>query len=218
MAALVFDLDGTLVDSAPELHKAANAFLAEKGLPVQTLDAVKSFVGNGAVKLTERLLAAAGQPAEGAALDAQAKRFVEIYAALPPGDTVTYPGVPQELARLAGQGHRMGICTNKPAGPTRAILDALGLAKYFGAVVGGDSLDVQKPDRRMMIEVADRLGSKTALLVGDSEVDAATALAANVPFILFTEGYRKRPAAEIPHDAVFARWADFPDTLRRVYL
>ncbi len=216
--AVIFDLDGTLIDSAPELHKAANALLAEEGLAPQSREQVTSFVGEGARVLTQRVMQAAGQSPDDAALDALTQRLVAHYAALPAGASALYPGVAAELARLAGLGHLMGLCTNKPLAPTQAILSAHGLGHRFGAVVGGDSLGVRKPDPAPLLEAAARLGSDRAVMVGDSEIDAETAERAGAPFILFTRGYRKGPAAAIPHDAAFDDWARFGDALRRVYI
>ncbi|MDT8344365.1 MAG: phosphoglycolate phosphatase [Thermohalobaculum sp.] len=190
--AVVFDLDGTLVDSAPDIHAAANVMLAALGRAPLDLGRVTSFVGNGVAKLVERCLDATG--GADAALGAHAFGiFREAYHAAPASLTRPYPGVEAALDALAGAGCRLGLCTNKPEGPTRQVLDALGLARHFGAVVGGDTLAVMKPDPAPLRLCLDRLGAGPALYVGDSETDAATARAAGLPFALFTRGYRKSP-------------------------
>jgi len=192
--AVVFDLDGTLVDSAPDIHAAANVMLAALGRAPLDLSQVTSFVGNGVAKLVERCLAATGGADE--ALGARAFGiFREAYHAAPAVLTRPYPGVEGALDALAGAGCALGLCTNKPEGPTRQVLEGLGLARHFGAVVGGDTLAVMKPDPAPLELCLERLGAAPAdgLYVGDSETDAATARAAGLPFALFTRGYRKSP-------------------------
>jgi len=132
------------------------------------------------------------------------------------GLTVPYRGVPAALEVLAAAGHALGVCTNKPAEPARAVLAHVGLLDRFAVVVGGDSLPVTKPDPAPLRAALDALPPGEALFVGDSEVDAATAKAAGVPFLLFAEGYRKEPVAELPHAAAFDRWDDLPRLVARV--
>lgn len=192
--AVVFDLDGTLVDSAPDLHAAANVMLAELGRSRLDLSQVTSFVGNGVAKLVERCLAATGGFDE--AVNARAFAvFREAYHAAPAALTRPFPGVIDALDALAGAGYALGVCTNKPEGPTFQVLEALGLASRFAAVVGGDTLPVMKPDPAPLLLCVERLaaGTERALYVGDSETDATTAHAAGLPFALFTRGYRKSP-------------------------
>ncbi len=201
--AVVFDLDGTLVDSAPDLHAAALATLAEAGLPPITQAQTRSFIGNGVPKFVERMMAAHGlapDPDRHAALVAA---FLRHYAREPALRTTLYPGVAAALDRIEASGAVMGLCTNKPEGPARDVLAALDLAGRFPVVVGGDTLAVKKPDPAPLRHVIDALGARDVLYVGDSEVDAQTAVAAGVPFALYTQGYRKSPVAEIAHDIAF---------------
>lgn len=205
-AALIFDLDGTLIDSAPDIHAAANRILSAEGLAPQPFLQVKSFIGRGVPHLVDRLLEAAGA-SEPVRATRMVARFVEDYET---AVTLThpYPGVIGALQALSS--HRMGICTNKPLSPTRAVLRHLGMDGFFPVVIGGDSLPVKKPDPAPVLATVEALGGGPALYIGDSEADAEAAARAGLPFLLYTEGYRKAPVADLPHAASFADWADLP--------
>ncbi|WP_193370657.1 phosphoglycolate phosphatase [Pelagibius marinus] len=211
--AIVFDLDGTLVDSVPDLHAATATFLAERGHAPLDLATVIGFVGNGVPVLLERVLRAVGEAADAESLQAALPRFNEIYGAAPAALSKLYPGVAEALAALAADGHALGVCTNKPEGPARRIIEEMGIAGFIAALTGGDSLAVRKPDPAPLRHTAGLLQAEltSVVYVGDSEVDAATAAAAGVPFVLFTEGYRKSPVAEITHQAIFDDFAVLPD-------
>jgi phosphoglycolate phosphatase len=204
--AIAFDLDGTLVDSIPDLHAAAAATLAAEGRPPLAPETIRGFVGNGLPKLDERVMAASGLPAaEHARIHAA---FSARNAAAPAALTRPYPGVPEALARLRGDGCRLGLCTNKPEAMTRSILAAFGLE--FDAVVCGDSLPVRKPDPLPLLETIRALGGPPALYVGDSEVDAETAERAGLPFLFFRGGYCHLPHARLTFAAAFDAFADLP--------
>ncbi len=209
MAILIFDLDGTLIDSAADIHAAGNAAVTAHGGTAVTLDAARGFVGHGAEVFIARLMPAAGLPADDPALRARVLddflRHYETAVHL----TVLYPGVAAAIGRLA-QDHKLAICTNKPERATRAVLSHFSLAALFAVVVGGDSLPQRKPDPAPLRAARDRAGPGRCLFIGDSEVDAATARAAGVKFVLFTEGYRHTPVADLPHDAAFAAFRDLP--------
>ena len=201
MKAVVFDLDGTLIDSAPDLHAAALAMLAEAGLPPITFAQTRSFIGNGVPTLVARIIAATGAaPVRQGDLVAA---FLRHYNAAPAQLTVLYPGVLDALDRLAAGGHRLGLCTNKPEAATRMILDAFGLTARLQAVVCGDTLPVKKPDPAPLRLAFRQLEAESGLYVGDSEVDSDTAMAVGVPFALYAPGYRKKAVEEIPHRFVF---------------
>lgn len=205
---LVFDLDGTLVDSAPDIRAAVNRMLAGLAMDPLDLATIIGFVGNGMPKLVERVMAAKGiDPGRHGDLT---RVTLDHYAAAPSALTRPYPGIPQALAALEAAGHRLAICTNKPEAPARAILADLGLARHFPVVVGGDSLPVRKPDPAPALACVEALGGGAAAFVGDSEVDAETAAAAGLPFYLFTRGYRKSPIEALPHRAAFSDFADLP--------
>jgi phosphoglycolate phosphatase len=206
---LVFDLDGTLIDSAGDIHAAALATLAAEGLPPVTEAQSRSFIGNGTAVFVERLEQATSGRSEPRRLARMQARFLDIYEDAH-SLTRPYPGVPETLAALRRAGWRLGLCTNKPKAPVRVVLAHLGWADVFDAVVGGDTLPVLKPDPAPLRTVIEALGDGPAVYVGDSEVDALTAQAARVPFALFTLGYRKSPVAQIPHDRAFDDFLDLP--------
>ncbi|MGB0661550.1 MAG: phosphoglycolate phosphatase [Mangrovicoccus sp.] len=203
MSAIVFDLDGTLIDSAPDLHAAGLKMLAAEGLPGVTIDQTRSFIGNGVPKLVERLMGAVDLPTDPERHKAMTESFLRFYNAEPALRTELYPGARAALEALAAQGHKLGLCTNKPEGPARVIVEAFGLDDLLPVIIGGDSLAVKKPDPAPLKAAYEALGAKTGIYVGDSEVDAATAQAFGVPFLFFTEGYRKSPVDQIPHTEKF---------------
>lgn len=206
---VIFDLDGTLIDSAADIHAAGNALLAEEGLPEVTFEQSRSFIGNGAKIYVERLEHAVTGGNDAPRTIRMQARFLSHYEAAHEF-TRPYPGVAEALADLRARGWRLAICTNKPMVPTRAVLGHLGWSEWFAAVIGGDSLPVHKPDPAPLHAAVAALGAGPAVYVGDSEVDAATAVAAAMPFALFTGGYRKAPLAEIPHDRAFDDWSELP--------
>lgn len=209
MRAIVFDLDGTLVDSLPDIAAAANAMLGDLGRTPLDPAVIRGFIGNGVARLVERCLAATGgPPGEADALG----RFRIHYDAAPATRTVPYPGAEAAMAALARAGHPLALCTNKPEAPARAILASFGWQDLFATVVGGDTTPALKPDPAPLFAALDGVGAAPgrALLVGDSETDAATAAAARAPFALFTEGYRKAPVEVIAARFAFARFDDLP--------
>ncbi|MDP3341950.1 phosphoglycolate phosphatase [Frigidibacter sp.] len=208
MATLIFDLDGTLIDSAPDIHAASNTVLVEDGLAPMTLPEVRSFIGRGVPHLVACLLTAAGQDPAGPRHARLVARFTDIYEEAV-GLTVPYPGVVAALEALAAEGHRLGICTNKPLVPAQAVLRHLRLDRFFAVVKGGDSHPLKKPDPAPLLATLAALGGP-ALYIGDSEVDAECAHRAGLTFLLFTEGYRKAPVDSLPHAAAFSDFAELP--------
>lgn len=206
---VVFDLDGTLVDSAAAIRDIANIQMAELGLEPLTLAESRGYIGNGAPTFIERALKArhAHDPA---LFKERLHRFEELYASAPGEANTPFPGVEAAMRALVAQGHRIALCTNKPLAPTLVLLDAHGWRDLFTAIVTGDTLPERKPHPAPLIEAARRAGGGPAVYVGDSEVDAATAEAAGFPLLLYAGGYSKVPLPELVHAAVFADFAQVP--------
>nr|WP_156883553.1 phosphoglycolate phosphatase [Salipiger mucosus] len=214
MQAVVFDLDGTLIDSAPDLHAAANKVLAAEGVPPITFAQARSFIGHGSADLIRKVMLASGlgeDPDEHARL---LEAFMVHYNG-PPALTTPYPGVLDALARLEGSRVTMGLCTNKPGGPTEIALRHFGLERFMRVAAHGDTLEARKPDPAPLHHVFAELGAPGGLYVGDSEVDAETAERAGLPFALYTEGYRKTPVPELYHTYAFDHFDALPDIVAR---
>jgi phosphoglycolate phosphatase len=210
---LVFDLDGTLVDSAPDLRAALNLLLHERGRSPLSLGQVRRMIGDGVPALVTRALTESGIDTAGAA-DAEA-RFLELYEADAVRLTRPYPGVPATLAALRRRGYRTAICTNKPQHATLTVLNGLGLDALFDGVAGGDCFAVKKPDPGHLLGLIHGLGgsAQAAAMVGDNENDAAAAHAAGMPLVLMRYGYARVDPATLGADALLDHFADLPAAL-----
>ncbi|MBM3605236.1 MAG: phosphoglycolate phosphatase [Alphaproteobacteria bacterium] len=209
---IVFDLDGTLIDSAPDIHACVNIVLRQNHVPPLSLQRVRSFIGGGVELLWSRVIAATGiDPVHRPMLIAAFMARYHDATAL----TRVFPGAIEAMGRLADAGHPLGLCTNKPMGPTRTILEHFGLSGMISAVIAGDSLPQRKPDPAPLRAVLDLLGASgpkpAAIYVGDSEFDADCAVAVPVPFLLFTGGYRLKPVDQLPHLAAFQSFEQLPE-------
>lgn len=208
---IVFDLDGTLIDSAPDIHACVNAVLRQHDHPALTLQQVRSFIGGGVDILWQKIIHALSLPAD-SQRDLVASFMVRYHAAT--ALTRLFPGVTDALGVLADRGHPLGICTNKPLVPTRAILDHFGIASMFSCIVGGDSLPEKKPDPAPLRLAFEQLGadprSPQGLYVGDSEFDASCAAAVPVPFLIYSRGYRQTPLEKLTWHAQFDDFAALP--------
>ena len=213
-ALIIFDLDGTLIDSAPDLAAAVNGMLAGFGCAPLSLPEVRGMIGDGVAMLVGRALAARGCAQVDRA--AAARIFMQQYESDLTARTSAYPGVAEALEALRAAAIALAVCTNKPALLTSRILRSLELEDYFVRVIGGDSLPFRKPDPRVLLAILEALGAprEESLLVGDSEVDAATARAAQVPFVLMKHGYHRGAVAEIPCIAALEGFAELPALVR----
>lgn len=194
MRAVVFDLDGTLIDAAPDIAAVLNRLLAAEGFALLTVAEVHGMIGDGAKTLLDRAFAARGGVAEPRHLAA----FIADYEANPVVETRCYPGIVELLAALRAENRQLGICTNKPIGPTRRILGMLGLTQYFSAVIGGDSTPYKKPDPRHLAAVLAEMEVASAIMVGDHHNDLAAAAGLGQDGIFCAWGYG---VAESTHTA-----------------
>ncbi len=206
--AVIFDLDGTLVDTAPDLMRATNHVLNGMGRRALAMEEVRAFVGHGARALLTRGLAATGGMPDAYDVEADYRLFVAFYAANIAHGSAPFPGLVRLLERLKDEGFGLGVCTNKLEGLSVQLLDALDLAKYFGSVVGPDTLGIAKPDPKPFYEAVNRLNldSPRALMVGDSETDILTARNAGVPVIAVPFGYTPRPVVEFGPDRMISHF------------
>jgi phosphoglycolate phosphatase len=212
--SIVFDLDGTLVESAPAIRDVANELMAELDLPKLDLTETRQYVGNGAGRFLECALEARSAYVQDE-FPERLSRFMAHYAKAPPEANKPMPGCEAAMRELAATGHRLAICTNKPMVPTRALINALGWNELISVVIAGDSLPERKPHPAPLLKAMAELKQPFTLYVGDSDVDAATAEAARVPFFLFTEGYRKLPVSELKHAAKFQSFEELPRLVTR---
>ena len=213
MPAVIFDLDGTLCDSAPDLRLTANMLLESLGHQPLSLEVIHSFIGNGVPTLVKRVMKYSGIEFTEQSHVEMTAAFEKLYGENPVAETALYPGVRDALELLKSRGYVMGVCTNKVHKITLQVLEGLKINQYFDAVVGGDSLPTHKPDPAMLHDCIKQLGSEDVWYVGDSEVDSETAVAAGVRFSLFTNGYRRSPVSEIEHTTNFSTFADLSGLL-----
>lgn len=208
---IVFDLDGTLVDSVPDLAGSLDTLMAERGLAPIGVATARRLIGHGIPNLVRRALAERGVEWQDETGAAAVKRFTEIYGARVARETRPYADVETVLERLAAEGWRMAVCTNKMERFARQIVDALALSRFFAVVAGPDTFGVGKPDPRHLTETAAAAGgAQPVLFVGDSEVDIATGKAAGVPVIALTYGYTKTPLDGLGADRLIDAFADLP--------
>lgn len=212
-SCIVFDLDGTLIDSAPDMTRVLNRTLGQFGRPALTEAQVRTMVGDGSANLVRQAFAATGAPLGDEAVEPVLRHYLDSYFDHEEPSQL-YPGVAETLRVLAEQGVRLGLCTNKPERISRKLLGMLDLADLFGAVAGGDTLPVKKPDGRHLSWVVERLGGGRAAMVGDNANDVKAARAVGIPVVAMSYGYPRMPVASLGADLVLDHFADLPAALR----
>ncbi|HEY1796507.1 MAG TPA: phosphoglycolate phosphatase [Stellaceae bacterium] len=215
---LIFDLDGTLVDSVPDLTISLNEVLREHGYPPLSVAEVKPMIGDGVPMLVQRGFAARGGSA-GEAVAAM-PRYTAIYEANATNSSRPFPGVPETLADLRLKGYRTAVCSNKPQRACEIVLAELGIAGLFDGVAGGDRFAVRKPHPGHLLSLIEVLGGDPArsAMIGDSENDAAAGIAAGLPLFLMSYGYARGDIQTLGANRVLATFNELPGALAELGL
>ena len=208
--ALIFDLDGTLVDTAPDLLGATNAVLRAEGRAMIAPASLRHMVGFGARSLIEQAMAATGTPVEVSRLPGLVDLFITHYRAHIADESVAFPGVEATLEQLLARDTRLGVLTNKPQELAELLLRKLKLDRFFSVIYGAGRMSYVKPDARIFHDVVRELGGAPGIMIGDSHTDVATARAANAPVILVSYGYTPEPAHTLGGDLVTDDFAEIP--------
>jgi phosphoglycolate phosphatase len=218
VATIIFDLDGTLVDTAPDLVETLNVVLGREGLPAIAYDEGRLLVGGGARRMIERGFAREGHARSAADLDRMFNDFIAYYADHVADHSRAFPGVADALDTLAARGCRFAVCTNKLEWLSVRLLKALGLADRFVAICGQDTFAVQKPHPDALHRTLQRAGGTIhrAVMVGDSQTDITTARAAGLPIIAVDFGYTEIPVAQLAPDRIISHFNALPDSIADV--
>ena len=217
-ATLVFDLDGTLVDTAPDLVGTLNQMLVERGLPAVSLSSARPLVGGGARRMLEHGFREAGATFNAGAAPEMVERFIDLYLERIARESRPFPGVVEALDRLRGEGARLVVCTNKRTSLAQALLQELALIERFDVVAGPDAVSAHKPHPAHLIE-AIRMGGgdlRRAVMVGDSDADARSAQAAGVPIVLVSYGYTEIPVESLGGNAVIDHFGALGPVVNRL--
>lgn len=217
-ATIVFDLDGTLVDTAPDIVRALNAILEIEGLPYAPLTTVRRMVGRGARVLLERAAATHGVVWPEAKLTRLTEDFVTIYAADIARDSAPFPGVEATLDALRAAGATLSVCTNKRTGLSELLLEAVGLKNRFAAIVGADSVPERKPAAGHYLAAVAAAGGAVgrSVMVGDSAADSRAAQAAGAPVVLVTFGYSEEDVGTLGADVLVSEFIEVGAAVRRL--
>lgn len=212
---LVFDLDGTLVDTAPDLAAATNHLLERFDLPAVDEKEIRHFVGHGALAMIRGALAAHGRSVNEDDMADLFESFLAYYGANIAVKSRPYPGIIAQLDALSAQGARLAVCTNKIELHARMLLDALDMSRHFEALTGRDTLGACKPDPRHLTGTIDLAHGQIerAIMIGDSETDIATAKAALVPVVAVNFGYSVEPVTTFAPDIIISHFDELPAAL-----
>jgi phosphoglycolate phosphatase len=209
---IAFDLDGTLVDTAPDLIAALNYVLDREGLPPLPLKSARNMIGAGARKLIERGLEVDGHAMSSADIDRLMKDFIAYYADHIADASRPFEGLETALDDLEAQGFRFAVCTNKLEWLSKLLLDRLDLSRRFAAICGADTFGVAKPDPTILRETVARAGGNlaSAIMVGDAGPDVGVARRAGIPVIGVEFGYTDVPIAELKPDRLIGHMRELP--------
>jgi phosphoglycolate phosphatase len=218
MRTIAFDLDGTLIDTAPDLISTLNLVLAGEGLPPLDHDEARRMIGGGVLAMIERALAAEGRDPPRPQIDRMFRAFVDYYGAHIAERSRPYPHVDAVLTRLRAEGFRLAVCTNKLEFLSVRLLDALKLRHHFVAICGRDTFGVHKPDPEMLRRTILCAGGEPehAIMVGDSGTDMRTARAAAIPIIAVDFGYSEVPIASLNPDRLIGSFAELPAAIAEI--
>lgn len=216
---IVFDLDGTLVDTAPDLVDTLNVVFAREGLPAVPYETARNLIGGGARAMIERGIKAEGRKIVPAEVERLFQDFISYYSDHLADRSRPFPGLTEALDRLAGDNWRFAVCTNKLEALSVNLLNRLGLTQRFAAICGQDTFGIQKPDPEILRRTLAAAGGSPAkaLMVGDSVNDVRTARAAGVPIIAVDFGYTDRPIAEYEPDRVIGGFSDLPAAVAAIF-
>ena len=217
-ATVVFDLDGTLIDTAPDLIHAVNHALAIAGYDAVPPSAVRPFIAFGGRRMLEESIRVSGLHPDAEQVEDLFQHFTDHYAANIAVDSRPYPGLLDALDHLGAKGARMGVCTNKRESLSRQLLAALGMDHYFGAIVGRDTLSVYKPHPGHLTTTIERVGGRVerAVMIGDSTIDTTAAKAAGVPAIAVSFGYPDQPIETLGGDVLIHGYGELLPELKRL--
>jgi phosphoglycolate phosphatase len=209
---LVFDLDGTLIDTAPDLVDTLNVVFAREGMAPVPFDIARTYIGTGARTMIVRGAEADGRELPPAKLDQMFADFLAHYGEHVADRSKPFPGLTDALDELAAAGHRFAVCTNKLERLSLLLLDALALSHRFDAICGADTFEMRKPDPEVLRRTIKAAGGdpQRAIMIGDSATDIRTARAAGVPVIAVDFGYTERPVAELGPDRIISHFAQLP--------
>jgi phosphoglycolate phosphatase len=220
VGTIVFDLDGTLVDTAPDLINALNFILDREGLPPVPLHAARNMIGAGARRLLERGLELEGRSVESMDINRLTSDFIDHYAAHIADFSRPFEGLESALDDLETRGYRFAVCTNKLEWLSKLLLDRLGLSARFSAICGADTFEVSKPDPALLRQTVTRAGGQlsSAIMVGDAGPDIGVARRAGIPVIGVEFGYTEVPIADLKPDRVIGHMKELPAAVASLML